>query len=125
MHDRMTRAPAGGLPEMIPEEPGVQSPAQPLASRRGSCRDYAALFIEACRYLGLASRFVSGYLHAPATEAGNAATHAWAEVYLPGPGWKGFDPTIGEITGSRHIAVAVERPPGTGPPIFGSFLGPL
>lgn len=105
------------------EEAGVQSPAQTLAQRSGSCRDYATLFIEACRCLGLASRFVSGYLHAPATEAGNATTHAWAEVYLPGTGWKGFDPTSGVVTGSQHIAVAVARDPEAVPPVSGSFFG--
>ena len=108
----------------VREEAGVQSPAQTLAQRGGSCRDYATLFIEACRCLGLASRFVSGYLHAPATEAGNATTHAWAEVYLPGTGWKGFDPTSGVVTGNRHIAVAVARDPESVPPVSGSFLGP-
>lgn len=106
------------------EEAGVQSPAQTIYQRSGSCRDYATLFIEACRSLGLASRFVSGYLHAPATEAGNATTHAWVEVYLPGTGWKGFDPTAGEVTGSHHIAVAVARDPETVPPVSGSFIGP-
>ncbi|MEQ1600712.1 MAG: transglutaminase family protein [Methylophilaceae bacterium] len=106
------------------EEAGVQSPAQTLNQGSGSCRDYATLFIEACRCLGLASRFVSGYLHAPATEAGNATTHAWVEVYLPGTGWKGFDPTSGEITGNRHIAVAVARDPVSVPPVSGSFIGP-
>jgi len=108
----------------IREEAGVQSPTQTLAQRSGSCRDYATLFIEACRCLGLASRFVSGYLHAPATELGNATTHAWAEVYLPGTGWKGFDPTAGEVTGNRHIAVAVACNPEAIPPISGSFIGP-
>ncbi|MGY6274829.1 transglutaminase family protein [Methylomonas sp. MgM2] len=106
------------------EEAGVQSPEQTLQLGSGSCRDYATLFIEACRHLGLASRFVSGYLHAPATEVGNASTHAWAEVYLPGMGWQGFDPTIGEITGNRHIAVAVARNPETIPPVSGHFVGP-
>ncbi len=106
------------------EEAGVQSPQQTLRMGSGSCRDYATLFIEACRCLGLASRFVSGYLHAPATEAGNASTHAWAEVYLPGRGWQGFDPTVGEITGNRHIAVAVARDPESIPPVSGSFIGP-
>ncbi|EQD77016.1 transglutaminase domain protein [mine drainage metagenome] len=105
------------------EEAGVQSPAQTLAQRSGSCRDYATLFIEACRCLGFASRFVSGYLHAPATEAGFATTHAWVEIYLPGTGWKGFDPTSGEVTGNRHIAVAVARDPETVPPVSGSFIG--
>jgi transglutaminase-like putative cysteine protease len=108
----------------IREEAGVQSPAQTLSQRSGSCRDYATLFIEACRCLGLASRFVSGYLHAPATELGNATTHAWAEVYLPGTGWKGFDPTAGEVTGNKHIAVAVARNPEAVPPVSGSFVGP-
>jgi transglutaminase-like putative cysteine protease len=107
----------------IREEAGVQSPAQTLLQRSGSCRDYATLLIEACRCLGLASRFVSGYLHAPATEAGNATTHAWVEVYLPGTGWKGFDPTSGEVTGNRHIAVAVARNPEAVPPVSGSFVG--
>ncbi len=106
------------------EEAGVQSPAKTISLASGSCRDYATLFIEACRLLGLASRFVSGYLHAPATEAGNATTHAWAEVYLPGTGWKGFDPTAGEVTGSQHIAVAVARNPEAVPPVSGSFVGP-
>ena len=107
----------------IREEAGVQPPSQTLFQKSGSCRDYATLFIEACRCLGLASRFVSGYLHAPATEAGNATTHAWAEVYLPGTGWKGFDPTSGEVTGNRHIAVAVARNPEAVPPVSGSFTG--
>jgi len=108
----------------VREEPGVQTPAQTLAQGSGSCRDYATLFIEACRCLGLASRFVSGYLHAPATEAGNATTHAWVEVYLPGTGWKGFDPTSGEVTGTHHIAVAVARNPEAVPPVSGSFISP-
>lgn len=107
----------------IREEPGVQSPCMTLDSNSGSCRDYATLFIEACRQLGLASRFVSGYVLAPSTEYGNATTHAWAEVFLPGPGWKGFDPTSGELTGSHHIATAVSRHPETVPPVSGSFVG--
>lgn len=109
---------------LMREEAGVQSPKQTLTQRSGSCRDFATLFIEACRCLGLASRFVSGYLHAPATEAGNASTHAWVEVYLPGTGWKGFDPTAGVVTGNRHIAVAVARDPEAVPPVSGSYTGP-
>lgn len=105
------------------EEAGVQSPAQTLAMGSGSCRDNATLLIEACRHMGLASRFVSGYLHAPATEEGNATTHAWVEIYLPGTGWKGFDPTSGEVTGNRHIAAAVARDPESVPPVSGSFIG--
>jgi transglutaminase-like putative cysteine protease len=118
---KMNQAISGQFRYQMREEPGVQSPAQTLSQRSGSCRDYATLFIEACRFLGLASRFVSGYLHAPATEAGNATTHAWVEVYLPGTGWKGFDPTAGEVTGNRHIAVAVARDPEAVPPVSGSY----
>jgi transglutaminase-like putative cysteine protease len=79
--------------------------------------------MQAVRCLGLASRFVSGYLYAPLM-AEIGSTHAWAEVYLPGAGWKGFDPTIGKIVGSDHIAVAVGRLPEAVPPIAGSFAGP-
>jgi transglutaminase-like putative cysteine protease len=122
--DRLNQEIAGRLRYRMREAPGVQSPAQTLALSSGSCRDFAALFMEACRHLGLASRFVSGYLYAEATEAGNASTHAWAETYLPGAGWKGFDPTSGEVTGNRHIAVAVASHPEAVPPVAGSFVGP-
>ena len=103
------------------EEPGVQGPAETLEKRSGSCRDFATLFIDACRYFGLAARFVSGYLHCPDTVAGHGSTHAWAEVYLPGAGWKGFDNTSGIVVGHDHIAVAVTRHPEDAPPISGSY----
>jgi len=106
------------------EEPGVQTAADTLARGSGSCRDFAYLFMEAARHLGLAARFVSGYLHAPPSTADFGATHAWPEVYLPGAGWKGFDPTSGEIAGNNHIAVAVARSPESVPPVAGSFVGP-
>lgn len=107
------------------EEPGVQRPAETLSSRQGSCRDFATLFIEACRYFGLPARFVSGYLHCPETVQGHGSTHAWSEVYLPGAGWKGFDNTSGIVVGEDHIAVAVTRHPEDAPPIAGSFTGEI
>ncbi|MCP5158818.1 MAG: transglutaminase family protein [Gammaproteobacteria bacterium] len=122
--DRLNRIITGEFQYRVREEPGVQSPIETLNIRSGSCRDYATLLIESCRFLGLASRFVSGYSHVPGLGAGGAATHAWAEVYLPGPGWKGFDPTAGELTGNRHIPVAVARHPEMAPPVAGSFIGP-
>jgi transglutaminase-like putative cysteine protease len=91
------------------EYPGVQTAAE-------------TLFMLAARCLGLAARFVSGYLNAPHT--GSGATHAWAEVYLPGAGWKGFDPTLAEMVGSKHIAVAVARRPDVVSPVAGTFFGP-
>lgn len=112
------------LKYQLREEPGVQTPEQTLSLGSGSCRDSACLFIEAARHLGLAARFVSGYLHAPPSAVNYGATHAWAEVFLPGAGWKGFDPTIGEVVGTDHISVAVARLPESVPPIAGSFTGP-
>jgi transglutaminase-like putative cysteine protease len=112
------------LTYQLREEPGVQTPAETLARGTGSCRDSAFLFMEAARCLGLASRFVSGYLNAPPSTINYGATHAWAEVFLPGAGWKGFDPSIGSIVGTDHIAVAVARLPESVPPVSGSFIGP-
>jgi transglutaminase-like putative cysteine protease len=112
------------LSYQLREEPGVQTVAETLARGTGSCRDFANLFMEAARRLGLASRFVSGYLYAPPSTVNFGSTHAWAEVFLPGAGWKGFDPTIGEIVGTSHIAVAVARLPESVPPVAGSFVGP-
>jgi transglutaminase-like putative cysteine protease len=112
-----------GLQYGIREEPGVQDPIETLSRGTGSCRDFAALFIAVARHLGLAARFVSGYLVAAPNYIDYGATHAWAEVYLPGAGWKGFDPTLGLLTGSDHIPVAVSRLPDSVPPIAGSFTG--
>jgi transglutaminase-like putative cysteine protease len=107
----------------VREEPGVQTALQTLTCGNGSCRDFAMLFMEAARCLGLASRFVSGYLHAPLMTHTIGTTHAWAEVYLPGAGWKGFDPTIGKMAGSDHMVVAVARLAESVPPIAGTFVG--
>ena len=103
------------------EEFGVQSPAETLALGGGSCRDYAVFLIEACRHLGLAARFVSGYIHTPDE---HGSTHAWTEVYLPGAGWKGFDPTSGILACDLHVPVAVSRHPGGASPISGSHSNP-
>ncbi|ATC62726.1 cysteine protease [Nibricoccus aquaticus] len=103
------------------EEPGVQRPSKTLATQSGSCRDFATLMIETCRFLGLPARFVSGYASTEDIPAALGSTHAWAEVYLPGAGWKGFDSTGGVIVGPKHIAIAVGRDPESLPPISGSF----
>jgi transglutaminase-like putative cysteine protease len=108
----------------VREEPGVQDPTETLARGTGSCRDWAYLFMEAARLLRVASRFVSGYLSSPPSTTNFGATHAWAEVFLPGVGWKGFDPTVGQLVGRDHIAVAVARLPESVPPVAGSFIGP-
>ncbi len=107
----------------VREEAGVQTAKQTLTYTSGSCRDFAFLFMEAVKCLGLATRFVSGYLYAPLMSHMVGSTHAWAEVYIPGGGWIGFDPTTGNIVGTDHIAVAVSRLPDNVPPIAGSFSG--
>ena len=112
-----------GLSYLRREEPGVQTATETLSYGTGSCRDFANLFVEAARRLGLAARFVSGYHHAPPSTVDFGSTHAWAEVYLPGAGWKGFDPTLDEVAGTNHIAVAVAKLPESVPPIAGSFFG--
>ena len=117
----INKAIATGFNYQHREEPGVQTPAATLTSRAGSCRDFATLFIESCRSLGLAARFVSGYLYSPMLPQGQGATHAWSEVYLPGAGWKGFDSTSGQVVGNNYIAVAVSRHPESVPPVSGSF----
>lgn len=107
-------------------EEGTQSPLETLDKRSGSCRDYALLFMEAVRSLGFGARFITGYLYDPALDGGDAlqgagATHAWADVYLPGAGWVEYDPTNGIIAGENLIRVAVTRDPSQALPISGSF----
>jgi transglutaminase-like putative cysteine protease len=111
-------------------EPGTQPPAITLEQRNGTCRDFALLMMEAARSLGLAARFVTGYLYDPALdsaaggEAEPAHPHAWMEVYLPGAGWMEFDPTNGIVGTDRLIRVAVARDSEQAMPIKGSFTGP-
>jgi transglutaminase-like putative cysteine protease len=109
-------------------EKGVQSPGETLQLRSGSCRDFAVLMIEAVRSLGLAARFVSGYIFAPegnrAAVVGGGSTHGWMQAYLPGAGWVDFDPT-NSIVGNRNlIRVAVAWDQRNALPLWGTFIGP-
>jgi transglutaminase-like putative cysteine protease len=110
-------------------EAGTQPPSLTLESGGGTCRDYALLMMEGARALGLAARFITGYLYDPALDdaAGGAASpahpHAWMETYLPGAGWVEFDPTNGIIGTERLIRVAVARDPEQAMPIKGTFTG--
>jgi transglutaminase-like putative cysteine protease len=108
-------------------EPGTQPPALTLQLRRGTCRDFALLMMEAVRSLGLAARFVTGYVYVPARDGserrGGGSTHAWCQVYLPGAGWVEFDPTNGIVGNRDLIRVAVGRDPRQAIPLSGSFRG--
>jgi len=109
-------------------EKGVQSPGETLRRRSGSCRDFAVLMMEAARSVGLAARFVSGYIFEPDADGGaivgGGATHAWMQAYLPGAGWVDFDPT-NDIVGNRNlIRVAVAWDQRNALPLWGTFVGP-
>ena len=88
----------------------------------GSCRDMAIIFIEGCRAMGLAARFVSGYQEGDINQE-ERHLHAWAEVYLPGAGWLGYDPTQGLAVSDRHIALVASSIPRYAAPISGNFRG--
>ncbi|MGO4879682.1 MAG: transglutaminase family protein [Bryobacteraceae bacterium] len=106
-------------------EKGVQTPDETLRNRCGSCRDFAVLMMEATRSLGVAARFVSGYIFVPGASgfAGGGATHAWMQAYLPGAGWIDFDPTNNIIGNRNLIRVAVAWSPEHVLPLWGTYEG--
>jgi len=112
------------------EEEGTQEPNVTLEKGSGSCRDFALLMMEAGRRLGIATRFVSGYLYDPSLDDGESDgtqgagyTHAWLQAYLPGAGWVPFDPTNNLLGGTQLIRVGVARHPSQAAPISGSWYG--
>ena len=127
----MTQAIRADFRYQARHEEGTHLPVDTLTTGAGTCRDFALLMIEAARSLGLAARFISGYLYDetlvdnPQTSGviGGGATHAWCAVYLPGAGWVEFDPTNGLIAGRNLIRVAVARTPQQALPIVGGYVG--
>lgn len=104
------------------EEAGVQLPCRTLELGSGSCRDFAVFMMEAARHWGFGSRFVTGYIQMG--EGQHGATHAWTEIYLPGAGWRGFDPTNNKLVGDEHVSVGVARDHDKACPLSGSWKGP-
>ena len=108
---------------------GIQTPEQTLKLASGSCRDHALLMITALRHLGFAARFVSGYLYLADVDADTKAeldggnTHAWVQVYGPGPGWVDFDPASGTVGNRNLVRVAVVNDPRQAVPLQGSYFG--
>jgi len=98
------------------------SPSELLTRKEGACRDFAVLFIDICRVLGLASRFASGYFLGD-TEEPEFQLHAWVEVYLPGAGWRGYDPSHGLAVADRHVVLATGCKPEHAAPTVGMYRG--
>ncbi len=106
-------------------ERGIQSPAETLARASGSCRDVAMLMIAAVRSLGFAARFVSGYLRVEGggEDLAGGNTHAWVQVFVPGPGWVDFDPSSGAVGNRDLVRVAVVHDPAAAIPLQGTYYG--
>jgi transglutaminase-like putative cysteine protease len=108
------------------EEEGTQTPRETLGRGFGSCRDFAVLLAEAARSLGFGARLVTGYLHQMPVEiapASPGSTHAWTEIFVPGPGWVAYDPTSGTLGGEELIRVAVGRDIHQIIPVAGTYQG--
>ena len=113
---------SANLRTTVRHEPGILDPDAVLDAGEASCRDLAVLFLAACRHVGIPARFASGY-HEGDPDSDERDLHAWAEVCLPGGGWRGFDPSLGLAVADRHVVLAAAPHPDDAAPVSGSFRG--
>lgn len=109
-----------GWEQVVRPEGDPYLPSETFKRRNGACRDMTVLFIEACRLIGVPARFVSGYSEGD-IDMEHRHLHAWPEVYLPGAGWRGFDPTIGLAVSDRHVALAASHSAEGATPVTGVY----
>jgi transglutaminase-like putative cysteine protease len=123
----LSEAIADGFSYVRRSAPGTQTPIETLKSRKGSCRDFALLMMEAARSMRFAARFVTGCIYVPDRDGpgwlGGGASHAWCQIYLPGSGWVEFDPTNGIVGNRDLIRIAVARNPDQAIPLSGVYYG--
>jgi len=120
----LTREISEGFQKTVRGIGAPRSAEETYLSRVGSCRDLAVLFSEACRYVGIAARFVNGYCAGgAAATSGKLSLHSWGEVYLPGVGWRGYDPSRGLAVTDQHVALAAGGSPLLAAPVLGTFRG--
>lgn len=108
--------------KIIRETGNPWTPVKTIEENKGSCRDLSVLFMECCRSVGLPSRFTSGYNEID-IKSKQRQLHAWAEVFIPGGGWLGYDPTLGLAVGDKHVSLASSSMPANTYPISGNFRG--
>ena len=120
--DRLNHELFSGFSHIHRETGAPQSPAATLQSRNGACRDLTVLFVDCCRAEGIAARFASGYQKGD-LQSERRHLHAWPEVYLPGAGWRGFDPTHGTAIADAHVTIAAAAHARDTMPVRGSFRG--
>jgi len=121
--DRLNRTLFTRVKHDIRIEGAARTPAHTLATGRGACRDVTVLFMAACHSLGIAARFVSGYQAHADTPDGRRHLHAWPEVFLPGFGWRGYDPTHGLAVADGHVALCAAPDQAATMPVEGGFYG--
>jgi transglutaminase-like putative cysteine protease len=120
--EQLTRKLHADFNQVIRDHGEPQTPSYTLQSKSGACRDLSVLFVDCCRAEGIPARFVSGYQKGH-DQMERRYLHAWPEVYMPGAGWRAYDPTHGEAIADTHVTIAAAAHPKDTMPVIGSFIG--